>query len=113
MALIRPARDVPEVAITAVAARDRSRAERFAAKHGIARVHAGYEAMLADPELDAVYNPLPNGLHCAWTIRALEAGKHVLCEKPLAANAAEATRMTESAERAGKVLGEAFHWRYH
>jgi predicted dehydrogenase len=113
MALIRPARDVPEVAIAAVAARDRSRAERFAAKHGIARVHVGYEALLADPELDAVYNPLPNGLHCAWTIRALEAGKHVLCEKPLAANAAEAMRMTEAAERAGKLLGEAFHWRYH
>jgi len=113
MALIRPARDVPDVVVTAVAARDRARAEKFAAKHGLPCAYSPYEALLADPEVDAVYNPLPNGLHCAWTIRALEAGKHVPCEKPLAANAAEATRMTEAAERAGKRLGEAFHWRYH
>jgi predicted dehydrogenase len=113
MALVRPARDVAGVSITAVAARDRSRAERFAAKHAIPRVHEGYEPLLADPEIDAVYNPLPNGLHCEWTVRALEAGKHVLCEKPIAANAAEAARMSEAADRAGRVLGEAFHWRYH
>ena len=113
MALLRPARDVSDIAITAVAARDRTRAERFAAKHAIPRVHESYESLLADPEIDAIYNPLPNGLHCEWTVRALDAGKHVLCEKPIAANAAEAARMSEAAGRAGRVLGEAFHWRYH
>ena len=113
LALVRPARVVPELEVLAVAARDEGRARRFAARHGIPRVHAGYAELLADPELDAVYNPLPNGLHCEWTIRALEAGKHVLCEKPLAANADEARRMVLAAEKAGRVLVEAFHWRYH
>jgi predicted dehydrogenase len=113
MALVRPARAVPEARVAAVAARDPVKARAFAARHGIDRVHASYDAMLADPEVDAVYNPLPNGLHCAWTIRALEAGKHVLCEKPIASNADEAARMAETASRAGRVLVEAFHWRYH
>jgi len=113
MALVRPARSVPEAAVLAVAARDEARARRFAARHGIPRVHRGYAELLADPEIDAVYNPLPNSLHCEWSIRALEAGKHVLCEKPLASNADEARRMTEVASRAGRVLVEAFHWRYH
>ena len=113
MALIRPARQVPEVCIEAVAARDPVRAQKFAAKHGIPRVHESYDALLKDPEIDAVYNPLPNGLHCEWSVRALEAGKHVLCEKPLAANAEEAERMADAAEREGRVLAEAFHWRYH
>ena len=96
-----------------MAARDPRRARKFASKHGIPRVHADYGALLADPDVDAVYNPLPNGLHCRWTIRALEAGKHVLCEKPLASNAEEAQRMAEAAERTGHELVEAFHWRYH
>lgn len=113
MALIRPARFVPEVTITAVAARDEAKARAFAGKHGIGRVHPSYDALLADPEIDAVYNPLPNGLHCEWTIRALEAGKDVLCEKPLASNADEAARMGEAATRSGRMLMEAFHWRYH
>ncbi len=112
-ALIRPARRVPDAEVTAVAARDEARARKFAARHGIPRVHASYDALLEDPEIDAVYNPLPNGLHCEWTIRALEAGKHVLCEKPLASNADEAARMAETAKKTGLVLGEAFHWRYH
>ncbi len=112
-ALIRPARQLPDAEVTAVAARDAARARKFAARHGIPRVHASYDALLADPEIDAVYNPLPNGLHCEWTIRALEAGKHVLCEKPLASNADEAARMAETAKKTGLVLGEAFHWRYH
>ena len=73
--------------MVAIAARDPSRAREFAAKHGIPRVHADYAALLADDEIDAVYNPLPNGLHGEWTIAALEAGKHVLCEKPFTANA--------------------------
>jgi len=113
MALVRPARKVPGVTLAAVAARDHGRAEAFARKHGVARTHASYDALLADREIDAIYNPLPNALHCTWTIRALEAGKHVLCEKPIAANGEEAARMAEAAARSGRVLGEAFHWRYH
>jgi predicted dehydrogenase len=113
MALVQPARKLPEVEVVAVAARDPSRARKFASKHGIPRVHADYGALLADPDIDAVYNPLPNGLHCDWTIRALEAGKHVLCEKPLASNAEEAQRMARAAEQTGRALVEAFHWRYH
>ncbi len=113
MALIRPARQVPEAAVVSVAARDRTRAEAFARKHAIPRVADSYAAVLADPEIDAVYNPLPNSLHATWTIRALEAGKHVLCEKPLAANADEAQAMSDAAVRSGRVLVEAFHYRYH
>jgi len=113
MALVRPARRVPGAAVVAVAARDAGRAEAFAARHGVARAHASYEALLADPAVDAVYNPLPNALHAAWTIRALEAGKHVLCEKPFAADAAEAESMAVAAARTGRVLMEAFHYRYH
>ncbi len=112
-ALIRPARRVPGVRVDAVAARDEARAQRFARKHGIPRVHGNYPALIADPDLDAIYNPLPNSLHCEWTIRALEAGKHVLCEKPMASNAEEAERMAEASEKAGRQLMEAFHWRYH
>ncbi len=113
MALLAPARRTGVATVTAVAARDPERARAFAAKHGIARVHPTYEALLADPEVEAVYNPLPNSLHAAWSIRALEAGKHVLCEKPFAANAAEAEAMAGAAARTGRVLMEAFHYRYH
>jgi len=113
MALVRPARAVPEADVVAVAARDPLRAASFAKKHGIAHVHASYDALLADPEIDAVYNPLPNGLHCVWTVRALAAGKHVLCEKPIASNAGEAQQMADAAEKSQRVLIEAFHWRHH
>jgi predicted dehydrogenase len=113
MALLRPARRLPGVEVVAIAARDPGRARKFAEKHGVPRVHPSYDALLEDPEIDAVYNPLPNGLHCDWTIRALEAGKHVLCEKPLASNEEEAQRMAAAAERSGRILAEAFHWRYH
>jgi predicted dehydrogenase len=113
MALLRPARAVPEVSVVAVAARDRTRAQAFASKHGIPRVHESYDALLADPEIDAIYNPLPNSLHCEWSIKALRAGKHVLCEKPIASNAEEAERMAAAARETGRVLVEAFHWRYH
>jgi predicted dehydrogenase len=113
MALIRPAAQVEGVRVEAVAARDVGRAKKFAAKHGIPKVHASYRDLLADPDVDAVYNPLPNGLHCEWTIRALEAGKDVLCEKPMASNAEEAEQMADAAKRTGRVLAEAFHWRYH
>ncbi len=113
MALIRPARHTSGVAVTAVAARNRSRAEAFARKHGIGTVHDDYDALLADPEIDAVYNPLPNNLHAEWTLRALDAGKHVLCEKPFTSNAAEAQRVHEAAEQSDRIVMEAFHYRYH
>jgi len=112
-ALVKPARTNDEIEVTAVAARDAGRATAFAAKQGIPVVHDSYEALLADPDVDAIYNPLPNGLHALWTIRALEAGKHVLCEKPFTANAEEAEEVAAAAERAGLVVMEAFHWRYH
>ena len=113
MALLTPARRVPGVEVVAVAARDRARAAAFAARHRIPRVHPTYEALLADPEIDAIYNPLPNSLHAPWTIRALESGKHVLCEKPFSATVAEAEAMAAAAARSGRVLMEAFHYRYH
>lgn len=112
-ALIRPAREIATVTVAAIAARDPAKARALAAKHDIPQVYDSYAALLADPTLDAIYNPLPNNLHAEWTIRALEAGKHVLCEKPLAANAAEAERMAQTAERSGLVLIEAFHNLYH
>jgi predicted dehydrogenase len=112
-ALIKPARENSEVVVAAVAARDRSRAEAFAAKHGIAKAYNSYEALIADPDLDAVYNPLPNGLHGKWTRAALDAGKHVLCEKPFTANAAEAREVAELAAKSDRVVMEALHYRYH
>ena len=112
-ALIRPARAVADAHVVAVAARDRDKAARFAHKHAIATVHKSYEALLADPAVDAVYNPLPNGLHGKWTRAALAAGKHVLCEKPFAANADEAAEVAAVAAASGRVVMEAFHYRYH
>jgi predicted dehydrogenase len=112
-AVIRPAKSMGGAVIDAVAARDRDRADAFASKHGIPKVHDSYAALVADPELDAIYNPLPNGLHAEWTIAALEAGKHVLCEKPFTANASEAEDVAAAAARTGLVVMEAFHYRYH
>lgn len=97
----------------AVASRDPAKAREFAAAHGFVRAHDSYEALLADPEVDAVYNPLPNALHAEWTMKAADAGKAVLCEKPLAANAAEARRMVEHSRRKRVLLAEAFMYRYH
>lgn len=113
LALIRPAKDNPDVVVAAVAARDGSRARAFAAKNGIERVHDSYEALIADPDLDAIYNPLPNGLHGKWTRAAIDANKHVLCEKPFTANAAEAREIAAAAARTDRVVMEAFHYRYH
>ncbi|OBH04276.1 MULTISPECIES: Gfo/Idh/MocA family protein [unclassified Mycobacterium] len=113
LALVNPAKESGEVEVAAVAARDASRAKAFAGKHGIARVHDSYEALIADPDLDAVYIPLPNGLHGRWTRAALAAGKHVLCEKPFAANAAEAREIADLAASSDRVVMEAFHYRYH
>jgi len=96
------------VEIVAVASRSRDKAEAFAAELGVARALGSYEALLADPDIDAVYIPLPNSMHAEWAIRAAEAGKHVLCEKPLAMNAAEAKAMFGAAGKRGVVLREAY-----
>jgi predicted dehydrogenase len=112
-ALIRPSRHLHDVAVVAIAARDPRRAQRFAARHGVPRVHASYAALVDDPEIDAVYVPLPNSLHAPWTIRALGAGKHVLCEKPLASNAAQAEQVVAAARQQQRVVMEAMHYRYH
>ena len=112
-ALIKPARLRGGVTVSAVAARDVERGTKFAAKHGIDRVLQSYDAMIDDPDIDAIYIPLPNGLHGEWTIRAIEAGKHVLCEKPFTANADEARLVAAAASKSDVVVMEAFHWRYH
>jgi predicted dehydrogenase len=113
LALYNPARRRGVAQVVAVAARDPERARRFAARHGIPDVATDYDALLARPDLDAIYNPLPNSHHAPWTIRALAAGKHVLCEKPFAASAAEARSMADAARQHGRTLVEAFHYRYH
>jgi xylose dehydrogenase (NAD/NADP) len=99
--------------VVAIASRDGVRARETADQLGIPKSHTGYEALLADPEIDAVYIPLPNHLHLEWTIRAAEAGKHVLCEKPLALNAVDAERMVDACAKAGVLLAEAFMYRHH
>ncbi|HTU38200.1 MAG TPA: Gfo/Idh/MocA family oxidoreductase [Acidimicrobiales bacterium] len=113
-ALVKPARRTGRAVVTGVAARERPRAEEFARKQGIPRVLDSYAALIADPDIDAVYNPLPNGLHGHWTIAALRAGKHVLCEKPFTANADEARSVAEVVNgNPGLVVMEAFHYQYH
>jgi predicted dehydrogenase len=95
-------------AVVAIASRDLARAQRAAAALNIPKVYGSYEELLADPEIDAIYNPLPNHLHVSWTTKAAEAGKHVLCEKPIAMNAAEARGLLAVRERTGMTIGEAF-----
>jgi predicted dehydrogenase len=112
-ALLEPVVSVPELTVAAVAARDESRAEAFALRHAIPKAYGGYDEMLADPDIDAVYNPLPNSLHGPWTLQALAAGKHVLCEKPFASNAAQAQQVADAAAASGLVVMEAMHYRYH
>jgi D-xylose 1-dehydrogenase (NADP+, D-xylono-1,5-lactone-forming) len=102
-----------ESAVLAVASRDGARAERYAAERGIARAYGSYEALLADPDIDAVYISLPNSMHLEWTGRALQAGKHVLCEKPLSRRAADVNAAFDLAERHGRLLMEAFMYRHH
>ena len=99
--------------LVAVAARDGRRAEAFAEEHGVERVVGSYADVVADPEVDVVYNPLPNGLHGSWNLRALRAGKHVLSEKPSAANAEEATAVGYAVRTAGTTFMEAFHYLFH
>jgi D-xylose 1-dehydrogenase (NADP+, D-xylono-1,5-lactone-forming) len=112
-AIIEGAARTDSCAVVAVASRDGARAEAYAAEHAIARAHASYEALLADPDVDVVYNPLPNSMHVDWSVRALRAGKHVLCEKPMSRHPAEIERAFDAAEQAGLLLAEAFMWRHH
>jgi predicted dehydrogenase len=102
-----------DVQIVAIASRDGERGAKFAAEHGIERVHSSYDALLADPEVEALYNPLPNSMHIEWTVRALDAGKHVLCEKPLSRHADEVARAFDTAERHERLLMEAFMYRHN
>ena len=99
--------------LVAIASRDLDRAQEAANQFGIPKAHGSYDALLADPEVDAIYNPLPNHLHVPWSEKAAESGKHVLCEKPLALTAAEAQRLIEVRDRTGVLIQEAFMVRYH
>jgi D-xylose 1-dehydrogenase (NADP+, D-xylono-1,5-lactone-forming) len=112
-AIIGAAAKTDAVEVVAVASRDAERAEAYAREHAIPRSHGSYEALLADPEVDAVYVSLPNSLHVEWTLRALEAGKHVLCEKPLARDPDAVERMFDAAAERGLVVMEAFMYRHH
>jgi D-xylose 1-dehydrogenase (NADP+, D-xylono-1,5-lactone-forming) len=107
------ARKSDRVDVVAVASRDQARAEAYAREQGIDRAYGSYEGLLADQEVEAVYIPLPNSMHVDWSIRALEAGKHVLCEKPLTRHEAEAERAFDAADRAGRLLMEAFMYRHN
>jgi predicted dehydrogenase len=99
--------------IAAIASRDPGRARAAAAEAGIPKAYGSYEELLADPAIDAIYNPLPNHLHVPWSVKAAEAGKHVLCEKPIALNAAEVRLLLEARQRTGVKIGEAFMVRTH
>ncbi|THH12823.1 hypothetical protein EW146_g7337 [Bondarzewia mesenterica] len=113
IAIVRPVKNHPDAVLYGVAARDETRAAAFAKKWGVVKTYGSYQELLDDPEIDVVYNPLPNGLHYEWTMKALAAGKHVLLEKPSADTAEETRKMFAFAEKKGLVLLEAFHYRFH
>lgn len=112
-ALVYPCVDENRAFIYCIAARDKERAEGFAKYHRIPHVRDSYDEVIQDPKINAVYNPLPISAHHEWTIKALKAGKHVLCEKSFSCNAKEAEEMANLAEQEGLVLMDAFHYRYH
>jgi xylose dehydrogenase (NAD/NADP) len=111
--VIVPARESEKAVVIAVASRDLARAEAYAREQGIERPYGSYEALLADDDVEAVYISLPNALHVPWTINALEAGKHVLCEKPLGRNPESVEEAFDTADRQGRLLMEAFMYRHH
>jgi D-xylose 1-dehydrogenase (NADP+, D-xylono-1,5-lactone-forming) len=111
--LVAGARLVDEVDVVAVASRDGARAGAQASELGVPRALGSYEELLSDPDVDAVYISLPNSMHVDWSVRALEAGKHVLCEKPLARSVEPVERAFDAADAAGRILAEAFMWRHH
>ena len=112
-AILAGAAKTDRVDVVAVASRDAQRAETYAAEHGIATAHGSYEALFADPDVESVYISLPNGMHHEWTMQALAAGKHVLCEKPYTRHPGEAEEAFDAADAAGLVLAEAFMYRHH
>jgi predicted dehydrogenase len=112
-ALIKPINASKRTRLLAVASRSQSSADAYARENKIPRAHGSYEALLADPEIDVIYNSLPNNLHAEWTIKALRAGKHVLCEKPIALTLAAVDAMASAAKETGKILAEAFMYRHH
>lgn len=111
--LIPPLRSSKRSQLAAVASRSSEKAEAYAREWNIPKAYGSYEELLHDSTIDAIYNPLPNHLHAEWTIRAAQAGKHVLCEKPLALSVAEVDAMQAAAEQAGVVVAEAFMYRHH
>ena len=111
--VIPPAQASDACDLIAVASRDKARADEYAREWGIERAYGSYEALLADPDIEAVYISLPNSLHCEWSIKAVEAGKHVLCEKPMSRRAAEVEEAFDAADRAERLLMEAFMWRHN
>ncbi len=112
-ALIKPLNASKRTRLLAIASRSQSSADAYARENKIPRAYGSYEALLADPEIDVIYNSLPNNLHAEWTIKALRAGKHVLCEKPIALSLAEVDEMASVAKETGKILAEAFMYRHH
>ena len=112
-AILAGAAKTGQVDVVAVASRDAGRADAYAAEHGIVTAHGSYDALLADPDVEAVYISLPNGMHHEWTMHALAAGKHVLCEKPYTRHPHEAEEAFDAADAAGLVLAEAFMYRHH
>ena len=114
-AIFDPVSTHPGVVISGIAARDKARAEKQIKQYKLqhARAYDSYDDLLADPEIEAIYNPLPNGLHSEWTIKALRAGKHVLVEKPIASNAEQVREIRRVSQETGKLVLEAFHWRLH
>ncbi|MBK8048287.1 MAG: Gfo/Idh/MocA family oxidoreductase [Anaerolineales bacterium] len=112
-ALINPIKQAQRSELAAVASRDGANATDYARKHGIAKAYGSYEALLADPEIDAVYISLPNSMHAEWTVKAAQAGKHVLCEKPLVVSLAELDQVEAAAASSGVTVFEAFMYLHH
>jgi D-xylose 1-dehydrogenase (NADP+, D-xylono-1,5-lactone-forming) len=111
--VIAGARKTPKVDLVGVASREANRAEAYAREWQIPRAYGSYDALLEDPEIEAVYISLPNSMHCEWSVRALDAGKHVLCEKPMSGRPGEVEAAFDAAERAGRLLSEAFMYRHN